>query len=86
MGNPTLPLETSPAALDVALTAICSLSRERLMEALLHFHGSLRLDFTEDFLSHLSDEKLRHLLLAAYIHGRPYRPIEAGRPSQDSPR
>jgi hypothetical protein len=57
--------------MDAKLASVCVLPRDRLVHELLHFNGSLRLDFTEEFLSHLSDEKLRHLLLAAYIHGHP---------------
>jgi hypothetical protein len=59
--------------LDAAQDVICHLPRERLVYELLHFDGSMRLDFTEEFLSRLSDEKLRHILLAACIHCRPRR-------------
>jgi len=49
------------------------MTRERLVYELLHFEGGMRLDFTESFLERLSDDKLRHLLLAAYLHCRPRR-------------
>lgn len=55
------------------MAAIRDLSRERLIHELLNFRGALRLDFTEDFLARLSDEKLRHILLAACMYGRPHR-------------
>lgn len=56
-----------------ALAAIAKLSRDALIEELQGFKGALKLDFTEEFLSGLSDDKLRHILLAVYLHGRPHR-------------
>jgi len=70
-----LGAETCTSRLEAALTAIADFPRNRLIYELTHFSGSLRLDFTEDFLAHLSDEKLRHILLAAYLHGRPNHSI-----------
>lgn len=59
--------------LDAVQDRICAMTRERLVYELLHFEGGMRLDFTESFLERLSDDKLRHLLLAAYLHCRPRR-------------
>lgn len=55
------------------VAVIRRLSRERVIHELLHFQGAVQLDFTEAFLSGMSDGKLRHLLLAVYTHGRPHR-------------
>lgn len=48
-----------------SLSEIASLSRDELIDRLLHFHGSCPLDFTEGFLSGKSTDKLRHILMAA---------------------
>ncbi len=60
-----------PTQQERTLTAIRELSRQQLVHELLNFKGALRLDFTEAFLEGMSDEKLRHILLAACIHGHP---------------
>ncbi len=46
---------------------VASLSRQELKDRLLHFKGRLKLDFTEPCLDSLSDDKLRHILLAVYL-------------------
>jgi len=63
---------------ELTVAAISSLPRDKLMQELLHFEGAVRLDFTEEFLAQLSDERLRHILLAACIHGHPNRFPNAG--------
>lgn len=68
---------------DETVAAIRELTRERLVEELMQFKGAIQLDFTEEFLSRLSDEKLRHVLLAAYLHGKPHRMPEANESCQD---
>ncbi len=66
-------VKTPPSNQEVVLERIQGMSREALMEELLNFRGSLRLDFTREFLDKLSDEKLRHVLLAAHLYGHPVR-------------
>ncbi|MEJ5260326.1 MAG: hypothetical protein WHS88_09070 [Anaerohalosphaeraceae bacterium] len=46
---------------------VSSLSRQDLKDRLLNFKGRLKLDFTEPYLDSLSDDKLRHILLAVYL-------------------
>lgn len=58
---------------DKTLASIQCLTRDGLLHELTHFKGAVQLDFSEEFLAKLSDEKLRHVLLAAFLHGRPYR-------------
>ena len=43
------------------------LGRRQLEDRLLHFAGTFRLDFTPEYLHNLSEERLRHLLLAAHM-------------------
>jgi hypothetical protein len=44
---------------------VAGLSRNELKTRLLHFHGRLKMDFTEAYLDGLALDKLRHILLAA---------------------
>jgi hypothetical protein len=44
---------------------VAALSKNELKRRLLHFHGRLKMDFTEDYLDGLALDKLRHILLAA---------------------
>lgn len=46
---------------------VSSLTRQELKDRLLHFKGRLKLDFTEPYLDSLTDDKLRHILLAVYL-------------------
>lgn len=48
-----------------AITSIASLGREELKKRIKNFHGSFKLDFTDDYLNSLSVDRLRHILLAA---------------------
>ena len=57
---------------DCSLTEIASMTREQLMDHLLHFKGKVHLDFTEGFLTPKSTARLRHLLVAASkVTGKP---------------
>jgi hypothetical protein len=47
---------------------IAELSREDVIETLLHFPGTFKFDFTLEYLENLTTEQLQHMLLAAYIH------------------
>lgn len=62
---PSGPAETSDMP---SLTEVALLSREQLVDRLLHFRGSCQLDFTESFLATKSTDKLRHILVAACQH------------------
>jgi len=65
------PLQPSkPANASQIVARVCALDREALKRELLEFRGPVRLDFTEEFLSRLSTERLRHILLAAWLCGR----------------
>lgn len=41
--------------------------REDILSQLLNYHSRPRLDFTPEYLSRLTTEQLRHLLLAAML-------------------
>ena len=46
---------------------IASMSRDQIKEGILHFKGRIKLDFPEAYLDTLDDEKLRHILMAAFV-------------------
>ncbi len=46
---------------------IASLNRTQLTIRIKNFKGRFRLDFTEDYLKKQSVDRLRHILLAAFI-------------------
>lgn len=52
-------------------TSIASLGKNELKKRIKNFKGRFRLDFTESYLNSLSVERLRHILLAALINGKP---------------
>ena len=51
-------------------TSIASLGREELTRRIKNFRGRFRLDFTDAYLSNLSVDRLRHILLAALISSK----------------
>ena len=53
---------------DREVTSIASLGRNELKRRIINFQGRFKLDFTEDYLSKLSVDRLRHILLAALIN------------------
>lgn len=53
-------------------TSIAALGRDELKRRIRSFRGRFRLDFTEDYLNALSVDRLRHILLAALINGKPH--------------
>jgi len=57
---------------DIEATSISSLGRNELTRRIKNFHGRFKLDFTEDYLSKLSVDRLRHILLAALINAKPH--------------
>ncbi|MHC4597296.1 MAG: hypothetical protein ACYS19_20415 [Planctomycetota bacterium] len=46
--------------------------RFKLERRIKNFRGRFKLDFTEDYLNNLSVDRLRHILLAALINGKPH--------------
>lgn len=46
---------------------IASMSRDQIKEGILQFKGHFKLDFPEDYLDTLDDDKLRHILMAAFV-------------------
>jgi len=52
-------------------TSIAALGRDELERRIRSFRGRFKLDFTEDYLNALSVDRLRHILLAALINGKP---------------
>ena len=46
---------------------VSSMSRDQIKEGILQFHGHFKLDFTEAYLDSLDDDKLRHILMAAFV-------------------
>ena len=53
-------------------TSIATLNRDQLKERIKRFHGKFKLDFSEDFLDKASVDRLRHILLAAFVTGKPH--------------
>jgi hypothetical protein len=53
-------------------TSIAALGRNELKRRIRNFRGRFKLDFTEDYLNHLSVDRLRHILLAALINAKPH--------------
>jgi hypothetical protein len=49
-------------------TSIAVLGRHELTRRIKNFRGRFKLDFTEEYLRHLSLERLRHILLAAEMN------------------
>jgi hypothetical protein len=56
---------------DREATSIAALGRDELKRRIRNFRGRFKLDFTEDYLNHLSIDRLRHILLAALINAKP---------------
>ncbi len=50
----------------LALT-VANLDRERLIHKIKNYHGSIVLDFTDDYLYSASLERLRHILMSALL-------------------
>lgn len=52
---------------DQIVSEIAEMDRPSLKQAILHFRGRFKLDFTDEFLDRQSVDQLRHILLAAKI-------------------
>ncbi len=53
-------------------TSLASLGRNELKRRIKGFRGRFKLDFSEDYLNNLTDDRLRHVLLAALINTKPH--------------
>ncbi len=62
----------SDTPIEQAVSQIQAMSRDQCIYELTHFHG-MRLDFDTSFLNAASDERLRHILLAAVLTVRTRR-------------
>jgi len=51
-------------------TSIAALGRHELEKRIRNFRGRFKMDFTQDYLSRLSVDRLRHILLAALMNSR----------------
>ena len=51
-------------------TSLAALDRNELKKRITHFRGRFKLDFSEDYLNHLTPDRLRHILLAAVINAK----------------
>ncbi|MBN2591068.1 MAG: hypothetical protein JXA96_14475 [Sedimentisphaerales bacterium] len=61
----------SAAYFNKQATTIATLGRNELKKRIKNFHGRFKLDFTEEYLNKLSEDRLRHILLAALINAGP---------------
>ena len=57
-----------------ALHAMC---RSELLVALRAVPSRFRMDFTDDFLARQSDDRIRHLVFAAYVQARKHAGLQA---------
>ncbi len=48
--------------------SVAALSRDEVKDQILQFEGNFNLDFPEEYLDKLPEERLRHILLAARLH------------------
>ncbi|MFZ9010264.1 MAG: hypothetical protein ACO20W_00045 [Anaerohalosphaeraceae bacterium] len=46
---------------------IASMGKREVIRRLLNFDGPIKMDFSADYLEKLSTERLRHILLAAFV-------------------
>jgi len=50
--------------------SIVSMNKSQLKNRIKNFKGSFKLDFTDTYLDGLSEDKLRHILMAAVMTKR----------------
>ena len=51
-------------------TSIAALGKNELKRRIKNFKGRFKLDFSDDYLSNLTVDRLRHVLLAALINAQ----------------
>ena len=65
MSNVSSASQTATVNLEEEAIRINALGRESLVAELLNFDGRFTMDLTEDFIRSQSNDRLRHILLAA---------------------
>ena len=60
----------SKEILEKTATTLASMSRRQLTSRIQNFKGRFKLDFTEEYLSKLTTDRLRHILLAALLSAK----------------
>jgi hypothetical protein len=55
-------------AMEISVHKIAELSRDEVISTLMNFPGTFPFDFTPEYLQNQDTDRLRHMLLAAYIH------------------
>lgn len=65
-----------PKTLEDIAMAIAVLNRAQIKEHLMQFRGPFKLDFTDDYLESLSEDRLRHILLAAITTAVKHRQVQ----------
>jgi hypothetical protein len=58
---------SSKRSLEEVAVAINSLDRDAIKRRIKNFKGRFKLDFTDQYLDTLSIDRLRHILLAAFL-------------------
>ena len=54
---------------------IASMNRDQIKEGILQFKGRIRLDFSEAYLDNLDEDRLRHILMAAFVTDARRQPV-----------
>jgi len=62
--------KTRSLAAEKLAAKLAGMSRTQLKRKLWSLKANFPLDFTEEFLDSLSSDKLRHIILAAYLNSR----------------
>lgn len=67
--------------IDLVLTKIAVMDRTSLLAAIRSFHDPFPLDFTDGYLANQNTERLRHILMAAFLqhkqHAQDLEPCHA---------
>lgn len=53
---------------DQVACAIFQMNAKQVKEAILQYPGQFKIDFTEEYLDSLPEERLRHILLAIKLY------------------
>lgn len=60
----------TPPSFEKVSASVVSMDRSQLCKKIKGFKGSFKFDFSESFLKDCSEDKLRHILLAAIMTKR----------------
>ena len=61
---------------DKIITELATMDRHALVNAIMNLECEFPLDFTDQYLLTLTEEKLRHLYMALHSHGRGTRQLK----------